>query len=98
MALSKDSVALSIQILKRINQGAKVVRYEVNDRTNSYTDTGKIFCVDEKADKGYENILTNIENMTEEQLKLWEQLKNKIPNSSFSKHLKEKNITCIGWF
>lgn len=98
MALSKDSVELSIHILKRINQEANVVRYEINDRTNSYSDTGKIFCVDEKTDKGYESIFTNIENMTEEQLKLWKRLKNEIPNSSFSNQLKDKNITCIGWF
>lgn len=50
-----------------------------------------------KTDKGYESIFTNIKNMTEEQFKLWKQLKNEIPNSSFSNQLKDKNITCIGW-
>ena len=112
MALDKDSVKLGISILKRINKGANVVKYERFDRTISYVDTDKIFCVDEKYDDGYENVFTNIEDMTDEQRKLWNQLKKEVPNTSFMDKLeekdykssslwqkdKDKNITCIGWF
>lgn len=112
MALDKDSVALGIRILKKINKGASVVKYENYDRKISYVDTDKIFCVDEKYDNGYENIITNIENMTDEQVELWEELKDEVPNSSFMNKLEEKdypsykqwmnekdrNITRIGWF
>lgn len=112
MALDKESVKLGISILKRINKGAYNVKYEISDRSVSYVDTDKIFCIGEKYDYGYENVFTNIENMTEEQRKLWEHLKNEVPNSSFISKLKEKDyrsssqwqkekdkdITCIGWF
>lgn len=112
MALDKDSVKLGISILKKINKGANVVKYENYDRKTSYVDTDKIFCVDEKYDNGYENGITNIENMTDEQMELWEELKGKVPNSSFMDKLEEKhypsykqwmnekdrNITRIGWF
>lgn len=112
MALDKDSVKLGISILKKINNGASVVKYEIYDRSISYVDTDKIFCIDEKYDDGYENIFTNIENMTSEQIKLWDQLKKEVPNTSFREKLEEKNylssaqwekdknrnITCIGWF
>ena len=111
MALDKDSVKLGISILKKINKGANVVKYENYDRKTSYVDTDKIFCVDEKYDNGYENVITNIENMTDEQMELWEELKGKVPNSSFMDKLEEKhypykqwmnekdrNITRIGWF
>lgn len=112
MALNKSSVALGIRILKKINKGASVVKYENYDRKISYVDTDKIFCVDEKYDNGYENIITNIENMTDEQVELWEELKDEVPNSSFMDKLEEKdypsykqwmnekdrNITRIGWF
>ena len=75
--------------------------------------TGDIFRFsDEKYDNGYENVITNIENMTDEQMELWEELKGKVPNSSFMDKLEEKhypsykqwmnekdrNITRIGWF
>lgn len=112
MALDKDSVKLGISILKRINKGANVVKYENFDRSTAYVDTSKIYCIDEKYDNGYENVFTNIENMTPEQNKLWDQLKEEVPNTSFRDKLKEKNypsfaqwmkekdknITCIGWF
>jgi len=54
MALDKDSVKLGISILKQINKSASVVKYEIFDRTDSYVDTNKIFCIDEKYDYGYE--------------------------------------------
>lgn len=110
MALNKESVKLGISILKQINKDAYIVKYERYDRSVSYVDTNKIFCVDEKYDDGYENVFTNIENMTDEQHKLWEQMKSEVPNSSFIKKLdekdyrsflqwvEEKDITCIGWF
>lgn len=112
MALNKDSVKLGISILNQINRGARVVRYERYDRSTPYVDTKKIFCIDEKSDGGYENVFTNIEDMTDEQVKLWEQLKGEVPNSSFMDKLeekdyptssrwmeeKDKNITSIGWF
>lgn len=112
MALDKDSVKLGINILKRINKGANVLKYEMYDRSASYIDTDKIFCIDEKYDNGYENVITNIENMTDEQIKLWEQYKDEVPNSSYMDKLeeknypsysewlkhKDKNITRIGWF
>ena len=112
MALDKDSVKLGISILKKINKGANVVKYENYDRKTSYVDTDKIFCIDEMYDNGYENVITNIENMTDEQMELWEELKGKVPNSSFMDKLEEKhypsskqwmnekdrNITRIGWF
>lgn len=112
MALDKDSVKLGISILKQINKDAYTVKYEICDRSVSYVDTNKIFCVGEKYDYGYENVFTNIENMTEEQRELWKQLKKKVPNSSFISKLtekdyrsyaqwreeKDKDITCIGWF
>ena len=82
MALDKDSVKLGISILKKINKGANVVKYENYDLKTSYVDTDKIFCVDEKYDNGYENVITNIENMTDEQMELCEELKGKVPNSS----------------
>jgi len=58
------------------------------------------------------NVFTNIEDMTDEQRKLWRRLKNQVPNSSFMNRLeekdyhsyslwekeKDKNVTCIGWF
>lgn len=112
MALDKDSVKLGISILKRINKGASVVRYETYDRENSYVDTDKIFCVGEKYDYGYDNVFTNVDNLTDEQRKLWNELKEEVPNSSFIDKLeekdyptsslwmkeKDKNITRIGWF
>lgn len=112
MALNKESVQLGISILRQINEGVNVVKYERYDRSISYVDTDKIFCIDEKSDYGYENVFTNIENMTDQQHKLWEQMKSEVPNSSFIKKLdekdyhsflqwldkKNKNITCIGWF
>ena len=112
MALNKDSVKLGISILKKINKGANVVKYENYDRTISFVDTDKIYCVDEKYDNGYENVFTNIENITSEQLELWKKLKDEVPNSSFMDNVKEKdypshslwlerkdkNITCLGWF
>lgn len=91
MALDKDSVKLGISILKRINKGASVVKHERYDRSTSYVDTNKIFCIDEKYDDGYESVFTNIENMTDEQIKLWNQLKDEVPNSSFMDRLKEKD-------
>ena len=48
MALDKDSVKLGISILKKINKGANVVKYENYDRKTSYIDTDKIFCIDEE--------------------------------------------------
>lgn len=112
MALDKESVKLGISILKQINKSAYTVKYETADRSVSYVDTNKIFCVGEKYDDGYENVFTNVENMTDEQRKLWKQLKGKVPNSSFINKLnekdyrsflqwveeKDKDITCIGWF
>lgn len=112
MALDKDSVKLGISILKKINKGASVVRYENFDRKTAYVETNKIYCIDEKYDDGYENVFTNIENMTPEQIKIWDQLKEEVPNTSFRDKLEEKNypssaqwmnekgrnITCIGWF
>lgn len=112
MALDKDSVKLGISILRQINKSAYTVKYEIADRSVSYVDTNKIFCVGEKYDYGYENVFTNVENMTNEQRKLWKQLKDKTPNSSFMNKLeekdyrsysqwreeKDKDITCIGWF
>lgn len=112
MALDKDSVKLGISILKQINKGTSVVKYENFDRSTAYVDTNKIYCIGEKYDDGYENVFTNIENMTPEQIKLWDQLKKEVPNTSFRDKLEEKdysssevwmkeknrNITCIGWF
>ena len=112
MALDKDSVKLGISILKQINKGVSYVKHENYDRSTAYVGTDKIFCVDAKYDDGYENVFTNIENMTSEQVKLWNQLKEQVPNSSFTNPLEEKdypsfseweknknrNITCIGWF
>lgn len=110
MALNKESVKLGISILKQINKDAYTVKYEIADRSVSYVDTDKIFCVGAKYDDGYENVFTNVENMTDEQHKLWEQMKSEVPNSSFmnkleekdyrsySQYRKDKNITCIGWF
>ncbi len=110
MALNKESVKLGISILKQINKDAYTVKYEIADRSVSYVDTDKIFCVGAKYDDGYENVFTNVENMTDEQHKLWEQMKSEVPNSSFmnkleekdyrsySQYRKDKDITCIGWF
>lgn len=112
MALDKDAVKSGISILKNINEGASVVKYENFDRKTAYVNTDKIFCLNEKYDGGYENVFTNIENMTPEQIKLWDQLKKEVPNTSFRDKLEEKdypsseqwikekdrNITCIGWF
>lgn len=112
MALDKDSVKLGISILKKINKGASVVRYENFDRKAAYVETSKIYCIDEKYDDGYESVFTNIENMTPEQIKIWDQLKEEVPNTSFRDKLEEKdypssaqwmkekgrNITRIGWF
>lgn len=112
MALDKDSVKLGISILKKINKGASVVRYENFDRKDAYVETSKIYCINEKYDDGYENVFTNIENMTPEQIKIWDQLKKEVPNTSFRDKLeyknypssaqwmkeKDKDITCIGWF
>lgn len=112
MALDKDSVKLGISILKKINKGASVVKYENFDRKTACVDIDKIYCVDEKYDDGYENVFTNIENMTPEQIEIWDQLKKEVPNTSFRDKLEEKdypssaqwikekdrNITCIGWF
>lgn len=112
MALDKESVKLGISILKQINKGADVVKYENYRKSISLTDTKLIYCLDEKYDDGYENVFTNIENMTDEQRTLWKQLKNEVPNTSFINALEEKdysssaqweenrnrNITCIGWF
>lgn len=112
MALDKESVKLGISILKKINEGASVVKYEDFDRKTAYVDTSTIYCIGEKYDNGYENVFTNIENMTPEQIKLWNQLKKEVPNTSFRDKLeeenysssaqwmkeKDRNITCIGWF
>lgn len=112
MALDKDSVKLGIRILKKINEGASVVKYENFDRKTAYVDADKIYCIGEKYDYGYENVFTNVENMTPEQIKLWDQFKKEVPNTSFRDKLEEKNysssaqwmkekdrnITCIGWF
>lgn len=111
MALSEDSVKLAISILKQINKGASVVECEHETHLTSYTDTDKIFCVNEIYD-GYEDVFTNIENMSNDQLQLWDKLKEGVPHSSFINPLEEndypshsqweknrnKNITCIGWF
>lgn len=112
MALDKDAVKLGISILKKINKGASVVRYESFDHKTAYVDTNKIYCIGEKYDYGYENVFTNIENMTPAQIKIWDQFKEEVPNTSFRDKLeekdylsyaqwmkeKDKNITCIGWF
>lgn len=112
MALDKESVKLAISILKKINKFANVVKYERYDKSISYVDTNFIYCVGEMSDDGYENVITNIENMTSEQIRLWEELKDKVPNSSYMDKLEEKdfpsyslwlnkkeeNITRIGWF
>ncbi|MCE9060030.1 hypothetical protein [Parabacteroides distasonis] len=98
MALDKDSVNLGISILKRINKGASVVKCENRNRLASYVDPDKIFCIGDKSDRGCENVFTNIENISDEQKELWEQLRNEVPNTSFVNKLGDKDITCIGWF
>ena len=47
MAFDKDSVKLGISILRQINKSAYTVKYEIADRSFSYVDTNKIFCVGE---------------------------------------------------
>lgn len=111
MALDQDSVRLGISILEEINKNATVLRYRSYDKSISYVDTNIIYCVGEKSDGGYENVFTNIENMTNEQLQLWFKLVEKIPykyymavvaeedciSHSHWLQVKDKKITCIGW-
>lgn len=66
MVLDKDFVKLGISIFKKINKGVNVVKYENYDCKILYVDIDKIFCVDEKYDNGYENVIINIENMIDE--------------------------------
>ncbi|MGL4805639.1 MAG: hypothetical protein ACRC26_04770 [Bacteroidales bacterium] len=115
MALNNESVKKAVSILKKINPGASVVKHKVYERYNrktSYAETDKIYCLDEKSDCGYENVFMNIENISDQQRELFEEMKKEVPNSSFMRAIKEcdcasweewkvkkhQDITTLGWF
>jgi len=101
MALDKISVKKGIEILKKIMPGANVISYENYDIFNQkeYDRVGSILCIDRKADGGYEKVIINILNFTEEQRELWEGLKNKVRYSSICRDLEDvEEVTRIGWF
>ena len=93
MALDQDSVKLGISILEKINKDAKVIKYRNYDKSISYVDTNIIYCVGEKSDCGYENVFTNIENMTNEQLQLWLKLVEKVPYKYYMAVIAEEDCT-----
>lgn len=100
MALSKNSVDIAINILKAINISplVNVQKCKVYDRNDNYASVNQIYCIDEKADLGFENVIINIENISEEQLNTWNELKGSVPNSSMTDLLEGTNITRIGWY
>lgn len=110
MALDKESVKTGIQILKEINGGRTLkLEYYEKDEDDIFS-TDYIYCVGEKYDGGYETVFTNVEDITPSQLKRWNELKSKVPNTSITDKVKEEdypyfwkkqkktNLTCIGWF
>lgn len=110
MALNKESVERGIQILKEINGGRTLKLEYYVEREDDIFSTEYIYCIGEKYDGGFENLFTNVEDITSEHLQKWNELKNEIPNTSITKKLKEDdypyfwrkgektNITRIGWF
>lgn len=53
--------------------------------------------IDRKADDGWENVFINVKDITPGQLRIWNERKREIPNSSFEK-AHPKGITRIGFF
>lgn len=98
MALSSTSVKKAIEILKKINPASIVKKYEIYDPEEDYSSVKHIHCVDEKGDGGFENVFTNIKDISTKQLKLWNEVKNEIPNTSVERILEGTNITHICWF
>jgi hypothetical protein len=97
MALHRDEVAKAIALLKEINNGSSAWEdvSETSRRNNIVP--GKMVFQDEKSDGGWEAIDLDIENITPEQMSIWEAGKGKIHNSSFiQKH--PGNVTRIGFF
>lgn len=110
MALSKESVKAGIKILKKINSARTLkLKHYVKGEDDIFS-LNYIYCIGEMSDGGFENVFTNVEDITPNQMELWEKLKGEVPNSSmtdkleeddypyFWKKEKKTNITRIGWF
>lgn len=110
MALSKESVKASIKILKKISSARTLKLEHYVKGEDDIFSTNYIYCIGEMSDGGFEEVFTNIEDITPDQMELWERLKDEVPNSSMTNKLEEDdypyfwkkekktNITRIGWF
>ena len=59
----------------------------------------KTYGIDQKADGGWEKLFFFKKNPSPEFVAKWEELKDTVPNSSFSrKHKENEEYTIFGWF
>ncbi|MBE7174696.1 MAG: hypothetical protein INR73_29265 [Williamsia sp.] len=98
MALSKESVAKAIKILRKIdpqitNPAIVEFREEVDDLRPNV-----IFGVDPKIDGGWENVFINVVNLSADKRAEFGHERRKIYNSYFINQLPDSNVTRLGWF
>ncbi len=94
MALSKDSVAIAIDILGSV-MGQELPAYVEVINDASIATPNIIILNDPNPDGGVDSVYVNIENLTENQLELFEERATEIPNRSLIK--KSKTVTVLGW-
>ncbi len=95
MGLSNESCSLAWRILNEINPLANNSFITVHE-SHQIGPENTIMGWDKKYDGSWENIFTDIKNMTNDQMKIWEQKKRTIGNTPFVQ-TKENGYTRIGW-
>lgn len=95
MALDKKAVHTAHTILLSVFPGCGSFVQEHDDKDEFCLN--RVIGYERKFDDGWENIFINVENITEDQLRMFNELKDKVPNSSFiTNH--PGGITQLGWF
>lgn len=94
MALPKSEVAKAIAIFRMIEPGAPKKEWV---RGCDEDELHWIIMQDEKYDGGYEALVINIQDITEAQVKIWNDNRKSVHNTSYEKRL-PNNVTRLGFF
>lgn len=73
--------------------------FDWSEKERENPELNKVYGFDRKSDDGWENLVFFVENPAKELVDRFNELKNKVPNSSYSEPYNENSeIWIFGWF
>jgi hypothetical protein len=97
MALHRNEVQKAFNLFTNICSNLKFFEVQQRDEKNQY-DENLMIGQGHKQDDGWESVFVNIRDITPEQMKIWEEGKVRIRNSSFTHEGTHPGITRLGFF